>query len=205
MIKENRITINNLIYSLLFLVFGIILLTSTEDLVSIASKIIGAVLIIVGIVKSIIYVYMKGKVGDYGVTNLLIGILLICFGVSFVFFSSALSFVIRTVIGAWVLLAGINRIIFAISTISIDKKGFIVYLITSFIMFALGFLLISGIFDQVVGLLIILYSITELVDYIYYKVKFKEYQQPEGKLEIVKKDKKNSKKGKVVDAKIDED
>ena len=205
MIKENRITINNLIYSLLFLVFGIILLTSTEDLVSIASKIIGAVLIIVGIVKSIIYVYMKGKVGDYGVTNLLIGILLICFGVSFVFFSSALSFVIRTVIGAWVLLAGINRIIFAISTISIDKKGFMVYLITSFIMFALGFLLISGIFDQVVGLLIILYSITELIDYIYYKVKYKEYQQPEGKLEIVKKDKKNSKKGKVVDAKIDED
>ena len=148
---------------------------------------------------------MKGKVGDYGVTNLLIGILLICFGVSFVFFSSALSFVIRTVIGAWVLLAGINRIIFAISTISIDKKGFMVYLITSFIMFALGFLLISGIFDQVVGLLIILYSITELIDYIYYKVKYKEYQQPEGKLEIVKKDKKNSKKGKVVDAKIDED
>ena len=37
--KSNKIAINNLIYSLLFFVFGMILLTSTEDLISVASNI----------------------------------------------------------------------------------------------------------------------------------------------------------------------
>ena len=57
--KENKISINNLIYALLFLTFGIILLTSTEDLISIASKVIGIAIIIAGVVKTFIYVYRK--------------------------------------------------------------------------------------------------------------------------------------------------
>ena len=43
--KENKISLNNLIYALLFLTFGIILLTSTEDLISIVSKFIGSAII----------------------------------------------------------------------------------------------------------------------------------------------------------------
>ena len=56
--RENKLSINNLIYALLFLLFGIILMTKW-DLLSIASKIIGSILIVVGIVKAIIYIYMK--------------------------------------------------------------------------------------------------------------------------------------------------
>ena len=113
--KENKITVNNLVYALLFLVLGIILLTSTEDLITIVSKIIGYGLIIVGIVKSINYVYLKGKLGDYSISNLSIGLIIICFGILLVLFSSALSFAIRTIVGLWIVFAGINRIIFAIS------------------------------------------------------------------------------------------
>lgn len=205
--KENRITINNLMYALLFLVFGIILLTSTEDLITIASKIIGTILIVIGIIKTIIYVYMKGKLGDYSTSKLAIGILIISCGVLLVLFSSTLSFAIRTIIGLWVLSAGINRIIFAISVKAIDNKGFLVYLITAFIMLILGVLLISGIFDQVIGLLIIIYAISEIVNYIYFVVKNKN-------IEPIKEEKTNKKsnkkikrlaKGKVVDAIIEEE
>ena len=48
--RENKITINNLIYALLFLLLGILLLTQI-DLLSVASKLIGGVLIIIGIWK----------------------------------------------------------------------------------------------------------------------------------------------------------
>ena len=204
--QENKITLNNLLYSLLFLIFGIILLNRTDDLVSITSKIVGSVLILVGVVKSIIYIYMKGKIGEYSILKLIVGLLLMCFGLLFILFSSALSFVIRTVIGAWILFAGINRIIFAISTFSIDRRGFLVYMSTAILMLILGVILISGIFDQIVGILIIIYSVTELVDYIYYKVKYKNYEQPYTSIEISKKSKKNkkSKKGKIIDAVIDE-
>lgn len=201
--KENKITINNLVYAILFLVFGIILLTSTEDLISIVSKVIGSILVILGIVKTIVYIYMKGKVGDYSITELLIGLLIICCGLLLIFSSNALSFAIRTIVGIWVLFAGINRIIYAISIKSLDKNGFITYLISSFIMIIIGILMISAIFDQLIGLLIIIYAISEIVDYIYYKSKNKNIEPAKGK----KKSKKTKKlkNTKTVDAIIEEE
>lgn len=205
--KEGKITINNLIYALLFLVFGIILLTSTEDLITVASKVIGGILIIVGIIKAIIYIYMKGKLGDYSTYKLAVSLLFICFGLLLIFLSGTLSFAIRTIIGIWVLFAGINRIIFAIYIKQFDNRGFFVYLITAFLMIILGLLLISGIFDQLIGLFIIIYSIIEIVDYIYFKVKNKNFEEVTEKDKTSKKDKKvkRLKKGKVVDAIIEEE
>lgn len=202
--KENKITINNLIYALLFLVFGIILLTSTDDLISIASKIIGFILIIVGIVKTIVYIYMKGKLGDYKLSELIIGLLIISCGSILLLYSGALSFAIRTIIGLWVLFAGINRIVLAISIKSIDKTGFRVYLITSILMVLIGLCLISGLFDKIIGLFIIIYSITEIVDYVYFKTKNKFYE-PNKKNNKEKNKIKRIKESKVVDAIIEEE
>ena len=42
--NEDKITVKNLIYALLFLVFGIILLNKSEDLITTASKVIGVIL-----------------------------------------------------------------------------------------------------------------------------------------------------------------
>lgn len=203
--RENKITLNNLVYSLLFLVFGIILLTSTEDLISIVSKVIGIVLIIGGIVKSIIYIYMKGKLGEYKFSELAIGLLIIFCGVLLIICSSALSFAIRTVVGIWTLFAGINRIILAISVKSVDNTGFKMYLSTSIIMILVGILLISGLFDQIIGILIIIYSITEIIDYIYFKSKSKNYE-PDLKDDLSQKNKqKKLKSKKVIDAIIEEE
>ena len=205
--KENKITINNLIYSLIFLVLGIILLTSTDDLITIVSKVIGYGLIIVGACNSIKYIYMKGKLGDYSISSLVIGLGIISCGILLVLFSSALSFAIRTIIGLWVVFASINRIIFAISVSRIDKKSFWVYFVTSFFMFALGVLLISGIFDELIGLLIIIYSVMEIMNYIYFKVTYKESYSVKENVKSTKKIKKEKrlKKGKIVDAVIEED
>ena len=168
--KENRITVNNLIYALLFLVFGIMLLTSTEDLISIVSKVIGGVLIVIGIIKAIIYIYMKGKLGEYSLSKLVVSLLFISFGMLLIFLSGTLSFAIRTVIGIWIVFSGVNRVIFAISIGSIDKKSLLVYLIIALLMITLGVVIITGVFDQLIGLFIIIYSIMEIVNYIYYKV-----------------------------------
>lgn len=203
--KENKITINNLIYALLFLVFGIFLLTDTEDLITILSKFVGTALVVVGIINTIIYIYMKGKLGNYSISKLVIGIILICFGVLLILVSNTLSIAIRTMIGLWVLFAGINRIIFAISVKSIDSKGFIVYLVTAFLMIGLGILLISGIFDQLIGLLIIIYSAMEIINYIYYKSKNYEPVENTKKEKKVDKKLKRIKTKKVVDAVIEED
>lgn len=203
--KENKITINNLVYALLFLVFGIILLTSTEDIIGMVSKILGIIFIIVGIVKSIIYIYMKGKLGEYNLSELIVGLLIIGCGTLFIICSSALSFAIRLIVGLWVLLAGINKIILAISLKKFDNRGFAIYLSTAFIMIIVGVLLISGLLDQIIGLLIIIYSITEIVDYIYFICKYKKYENNIKTEKTTKsKGKKRIKSKKTVDAIIEE-
>ena len=203
---ENKITVNNLIYALLFLVFGVILLTSTEDLISIASKVIGIGLIVVGIVKAIIYVYMKGKLGNYKLTELLIGLIIICCGSVLLIYSGALSFAIRTIIGLWILFAGVNRIILAISIKLVDNSGFKIYLITSILMLIMGIFLISGLFDKLIGLFIIGYSITEIIDYIYFKSKNKNYGSVKNNSKKNKKEKiKRLKEEKIVEAVIEEE
>lgn len=204
MIKENKITNTNLISALLFLFLGIILLTRW-DLITIASKVIGIILIVFGITKIIIYIYMKGKLGNYRITDLITGLLIVSCGILLLTYSSALSFAIRTIIGLWSLFSGINRIIFAISVKSFDRVGFRVYLITSILMIIIGLCLISGLVDKIIGLFVIVYSIIEIVNYIYYKVKEKCLNlQLEPKKRKKKNKTKSIKEKKVVDAIIEE-
>ena len=199
--RENKITINNLIYALLFLLLGILLLTRF-DLLAIASKLIGGVLIIIGIVKIIVYIYMKGKLGDYNLSELVMALLVIGCGLLLLSYSSALSFAIRTIVGLWILFAGINRIILAISIRIISKLGFRLYLITSSLMIIIGFCLLTGLVDKIIGIFIIGYSITEIVNYIFYKVNFKDEEVTSKKK--TKSKVKNLKESKVVDAVIEE-
>lgn len=204
--RENKITINNLVYALLFFVFGMILITSTDDLISIGSKIIGIVLMLVGTIKTIIYIYLKGKLGNYKLMELIMGLLIIGCGIVIFSYANALSFAIRTIIGLWVLFAGINRIVLAISVKSIDKTGFKVYLITSIVMVLIGICLLSGLVDKIIGLFIIGYSITEITNYIYFKTKNKDYMKKSNvKKEKTKKKYKRLKEPKVVDAIIEEE
>jgi len=122
-----------------------------------------------------------------------------------IFLSGTLSFAIRTVIGIWVVFSGVNRVIFAITICAMDKKSFLVYLITSLLMIALGIVIITGVFDQLIGLLIIIYSVIEIVNYIYFKVKNKDFEEVIQKPAKKEKKLKKLKKGKVVDAIIEEE
>lgn len=199
--RENKITLNNLLSALFFLVLGIILLTTKDNIISIVSKVIGGILILAGLVKSIQYIYMKGKLGDYSVKELVTGILVMCMGVLFILFSSTLGLAIRLIVGLWTLFAGINRLILAISVKSADKVGFRMYLGSSLIMIVVGIFLTSGLFDKLVGVFIIIYAISEIVDYVYSKVSEKKDLKPKKENKTQKK----LKNTKIVDAIIEEE
>lgn len=201
--RENKITINNLLYALLFLVFGIFLMSGTETVIGIISKIIGVVFIVVGIVKLVIYIYMKGKMGDYSISNLFLAFIYAFIGVIFITYSEALSLVIRVIIGLWILFNSINRIIFAISIKREMQDGFWVYLLSSIVMFISGILLITGIFSKILGLFVIIYALSEIVDYVYFKVTYKETDAEKPKKKSNKKSKRIATK-KTVEANYEE-
>jgi len=77
-----------------------------------------------------------------------------------------------------------------------------VYLITSILMIIIGFCLLFGLVDKIIGVFIIGYSITEIVNYIFYKVNFKEEETINNKKSKSKI--KNLKESKVVDAIVEE-
>ena len=199
--RDNKITINNLVYALLFLVIGMVLLTDT-GIVELASKVIGCIFITVGIIKTIIYIYMKGKVGNYRLNNLLVGLILTAIGVCFICLSGTIDWAIRIIVGLWCVFAGVNRMIFAFTYKKYYSEGFKVYFITAIFMLILGIVILSGqLISKIVGILIIVYAISEIYNYVYYKIKGKEFpsdEKVESKLPALKNDK-------VVDAVIEED
>lgn len=199
--NENKITTKNLISSLLFLVLGIILLTTSDGIISIISKAVGAILILAGVIKSIHYIYLKGKLGEYSIRELIIGIIIICFGVLFILFSSTFGFAVSVLIGIWTLFSGINRLILALAVKSEDVIGFRMFLGSAVIMILIGIVITSGLFDKLLGVFIIIYSISEIVDYIY--CKYSEKKKPRANTNIEKH--KKLKDTKVVDAIIEED
>lgn len=198
--RENKITINNLIYALLFLVVGIMLIDRDETIITLVSKIIGCVFVIVGGVKAIIYIYMKGKLGNYRLNDLLVGLIFIAIGIAFIALSGVLDWAIRVIVGLWSIFAGINRMIFAFTYRKYYKEEFKVYFLTSIVMIVFGIVILSVSLSWVIGLFIIAYAISEIFNYIYYKAKGKdipEDSKKESKLPALKNDK-------VVDAVIED-
>ena len=199
--KDNKITINNLVYALLFLVVGIMLIDRDETVITLVSKVIGCIFITVGAVKTIIYIYMKGKLGNYKLNDLLIGLILIAIGVAFIVLSGVLDWTIRVIVGLWSIFAGINRMIFAFKYKKHYTEGFKVYFLTSLLMVLFGIVILSVSLSWVIGLFIIAYAVSEIFNYIYYKAKGKEMpsdEKVESKLPAISNNK-------VVEAVIEED
>ena len=172
--NENKLTFSNLAYALLFLALGIFLAFGNVSIIGLISQIVGSIFIIIGIVKIVIYIYMKGKLGDYSINDLLIGFVSIFCGVILIIYSEAFSFALKVIIGLLVLYFSINRIILAIAIKKQLQDGFWVYLGTGLLMFIAGILLLIIPFSKVIGYVIIVYAISEIVSYIYYKVTYKE-------------------------------
>lgn len=195
---NNEVKANNLFLALLFLVLGILIVN--YGIVSIISKVMGAILMLIGLIKSVKYIYLKGKLGKYDLRELIIGIIVICLGLIFIMFSSTFDFAVNVTIGIFALFSGINKLIIAISLKNEDKVGFRTFLSSALIMILIGITLTTGLFNDFLGWLVIVYSVCEIVDYIYSRCS--ERKNSKSSKSITKQ--KKLKNSKVVDAVIEE-
>ena len=124
---------------------------------------------------------------------------------------------IRIIFGCWILFAAVKRLILAVTLSRVDRVSYRMYLISSLLMILLGGLVLTGLaFDFIsgfVGIFLIIYSITEIVNYIFYLVNRKKYSNVFDKEEYDKENKRVKKKetvtkklkeGKVIEADIEE-
>ena len=189
---KKELNLSNVLISLIMLTVGVILVINSESIINMMSWFIGIVIILISIIK-IIYLF-NDKILD--TTALAFNILLMIFGVVLISFPSIVDIAIKVVFGSWILFAGVKRLILAIAVSRIDRNSYKTFLISSLIMIALGVLVLIN-FYNLLGIFLIIYSVMEIGNYIYYIIKRKKYGNLFDKEEYDQEQKRVKKKSKV--------
>ena len=167
---KKELNLANVLISLIMLAVGVILVINSEAMINMMSWFIGIVIILISIIR-IIYLF-NDKI--LNTTMLAINILLMIFGVVLISFPSIVDIAIKVVFGSWILFAGVKRLILAIAVSRVDKQSYKTFLISALIMLALGVLVLINLYN-LVGIFLIIYSLTEIVNYIYFLINKNKY------------------------------
>ena len=162
----------SLISSILFLIFGIILFTNPRGILNFISYIVGGILIIIGIFNILSYQRTLKKLNIEYKSKLIVGVLLIIFGLFVMLFSSLIEMTFRLICGGWIIYTGIIRLIQTLN-IKENKIQFISHLIIAILLIICGFYvaLENNLIFSTIGLFIIIYAILEIIGFIFYKKK----------------------------------
>lgn len=168
MIKNTKKDAVSLITSILFLVIGILLFSNPGGVVKFITYIIGILFIIMGIGKIFSYYRMSSKMNINNTSDLILGIVAIVLGFIIIFCSSAIEFVIRIVMGGWILYTGVIKLIYAFNLKDMKVNSWLYVLIISIIMIICGLYIVikSNLVFSTIGLVLIIYSIVEIIQYI---------------------------------------
>ncbi len=185
----------SLLSSIIFLIVGVVLLTKGDVVLQFLSIVVGSILLIIGIIKAFLYYKRKKKIEPIARFSLVSAVAFMFFGIVFIFFSDFIETSIRYILGAWILFSGINTFINAIS-LSTKNTHFISSLIVSILLVILSIYVIftENLIINSLGIIMIIYSVLEIGDFIFGKRKVKTYEPKEGETTLIIPDKKDIKK-----------
>lgn len=167
----------SLFASILALVIGIVFLLNGSDIVfSLIGYIIAGILILTGFTKLIIDSVFRKK-ENRRPNSFVSGIFFIFLGLVIAMFPTFIPVTISIVIGVLVLITGINKLILGIAVRRIDGKGSKLFILISLFMIILGVVILTQRFFNLLGAFMILYSISEIVGYVYYNSQSTDYSE----------------------------
>lgn len=155
----------SIIVSLIFALLGIILILKPNEIIKIISYIIGGIFIIVGTYKIYSHIKTKGKYDLYNY-ELIFGLLAIIIGIVAIIYSNTIETIFRILIGLWIIYTAIVRISSSIKMKNLKIKLWIYSMIISIIMFIFGLYIIlnSGAIIETIGIIMIIYSIMDIIE-----------------------------------------
>ena len=158
----------SLLSSILFFIFGAILWKTADDLLNVVSIIIGTILAITATVSLIIYfIQSRNRIPKKG--NLIYGIIALIIAAIFIFCSDVVEQAIRFIIGGWILLTGIIRLITVLSMNKKDKTFFQLLIVAALLIFVGIYTIVKDLFGlDYIGIIIMVYSAIEIIGYILY-------------------------------------
>ncbi len=191
---------SNLVSTIISLIIGVILFTRPDLVTIMISYVLGGILIAYGLVKLFYFFYQKGKIPETPYNSCISGTALIIIGLVCIFLSGVIEHIVRFIIGGFILFSGINRLIKAGDLKNQNEHKFISVIIVSIILIVGGLyvIFVSNLVFSSLGLVLIIYSVLEIINYILLAGNNNEkvYSRPEDKnLKTIElKEKKTAKK-----------
>lgn len=162
-IKKDK---SSIFASIAFLILGILLFINPGEMIKFITYIIGIIFVVFGSIK--LYNYYKSK-NTISNIQLTLGITAIIIGIIIMFCNSVIEFIIRLVMGGYILASGLNKLIVALNSRNYNKK-WIGLLIVAIILIIGGLYIIlkSNIILSTIGLILIIYSSIDIISYLMY-------------------------------------
>lgn len=162
-IKKDK---SSIFASIAFLILGILLFINPGEMIKFITYIIGIIFVVFGSIK--LYNYYKSKDSISNI-QLTLGITAIIVGIIIMFCNSVIEFIIRLVMGGFILANGLNKLIVALNTKNYNNK-WIGLLTVAIILIICGLYIIlkSNIILSTIGLILIIYSTVDIISYLMY-------------------------------------
>ena len=165
----------DIIISLIFLIFGILLVIRPDATISAVTMILGFIFIVMGILKLIEYYSSKPR-EDYLLTlsiiEVVIGVIILCA-------SSTVITIIKVILGLWVIINGVLDLQTTLLWRELKSPYWTLTLILSILMILAGIVIITtqDLVIKTIGIILIVYAIIDVIDRIIFMKKIKEFEK----------------------------
>ena len=163
----------DLIISLIFIVFGIILIVKPEAVMSIISIVLGGIFIAMGFLRIIGY-FSENREDNYLCARAAV---LIIIGIIIMFCADIILSVFRILIAIWIIYSGIMNLQTTIIWKEYKSRLWLMTLIFALVMIIAGIYILvnNGAILQTVGIIIVVYGIIDIVENIIFIKKVDNY------------------------------
>ncbi len=157
-----RASWSDVVISVIFIVFGILLVSNPGAIVSMISIILGGIFVAIGIFKIIEYI-SKGKEDTYLMG---IGAVAILAGIVIMFATGTILSIFRIIIGIWIIYTGIMNLHTATIWKDYQSRLWLATVIGSVITIIAGIYILanSGAIIETIGWIIIIYGVIDIIE-----------------------------------------
>ena len=152
----------DIIVSLIFIIFGIMLISRPEAIVSVISILLGAIFIVMGVLKIIDY-YSNGKQDNYLIA---VATVMILIGIIVMFCADIILSVFRILIAIWIIYSGIMNLQTAIVWKDYKSRLWLITLLLAIVTIIVGVYILvnTGAILQTIGIAILIYGLVDIIE-----------------------------------------
>ena len=169
----------SLVSSIMFLIFGLLLIFQTQKVIKTVSLVIGILLLIIGIFPIINYFKNRFK-NFFSSAGLLYGVFSVVAGIIIMVNNHLLATIIPVLTGVWMIVNSVNKIQLSMELRDNQVSSWIISFVFAILILIGGAFLIVNPFNgavilsKTVGIIIVVYTLLDIVDSIFISLKSKE-------------------------------